>query len=184
MDQKVLIKNKTDKTVFELTTETISTGKQAEKGGEHLYLLEYDYAKDLLVNNKDPDEVIKDLRTLTSVIVSEVIGEEVYVLAATVLEADMIKAYANIEFGSILKLNDDGSVISSLLDEEKDAFSIVDESELNDLHLEELSISTPAGEYVDPAEALVQASKQSGCDSYNRKDVLEKFAEEKKENAS
>ena len=117
-------------------------------------------------------------------IVSELIGEEVYVLVATVLEADMIKAYANIEFGSILKLNDDGSVISSLLDEEKNAFSIVDESELESLNLEGLSISTPSGEYVDPAEALVQASKESGCDSYNRKDVLEKFAEEKEENVS
>lgn len=183
MNDDVSIKSKRGEEVFQVLQSVITQSVDQEKGGEHLYLLEYDYAKDLLVNNKDPDEVVSDIKSLCCVLEDKLQGEEFYVLVSTVLEADMVKAYANIEFGSLLKLDHSGAILADLLDEEKDAFSVVDENEIDDLNLDELfDKSKNTGEYVDPTDALVAASKKEGAEAYGRKDVLKKFAEEKSKN--
>ena len=94
----------------------------------------------------------------------------------------MIEAHAEIEYGTILELDKNGAIIADLFHKEKAIFSAVDESELADLHMETLSSEkSSSGEYLDPAAALVQTVKKEGCESYERKDVLEKYAEEKKE---
>ena len=182
MSEKISIKNKAGDIIFLLTATEMKEAPQQNKAGEHFYLLEYDYAKDLLVKNKDPENVSSELQGLAFIIGSELKGEEFYIFVSTVLEPDMIEAYADIEFGSILKIDQQGTLIGDLLQKEKEIFSAVDESELADLEIDmPISEANSKGEYVDPAEALVKTFKKEGYESYERKDVLEKYAEEKKE---
>lgn len=181
MKEKIRLKNKRNEVIFEITEADLNTSISGNKGGDHIYLLEYDYARDFLIINRDADETIEKLKDYFNIIDKKQTSEEIYVLATSVLGADMVVTNVQIEHGSILEFDQNGDLISDLLHSEKEEFSAVDADELAELNLEELSLSSDNKPYVDPAAALVQASEQAGIKGYNRKDVLDKFAEEQKQ---
>ena len=178
MNESVSINNKAGETVFNVAVQEMEKATLQEKGGDNFYLLEYDYAKDLLVKNRDPETVMESLHGLCYLVDNDLKGEEFYLLVSTVLEADMIEASADVEFGTILQIAQNGELIADLSVAEKKSFSVVDDSELADLNIE---MPTAKGEYVDPAAALVQTFKKEGYESYERKDVLKKYEEEKRQ---
>ena len=181
MKEKICLKNRNNEVIFEITKADLNASISGNKGGDHVYLLEYDYAKDFLIINRDADETIEKLKSYFNVIYKKQTSEEIYVLVTSVLEADMVVANVQIEHGSILEFDQNGNLVSDLLHSEKEEFSVVDEDELAELNLEALTLSSKDKPYVDPAEALVKASKKAGIKGYDRKDVLEKFAEERKQ---
>jgi len=93
----------------------------------------------------------------------------------------MIELYAAIEHGSILSLDQNGTLIADLQNKNKASFSAIDDSELADIQTEiGPDEAKQSGEYVDPADFLIKMSKEQGLESYGRKDVIRKREEENK----
>ena len=141
MKEKICLKNRKNEVIFEITDADLNESISGNKGGDHIYLLEYDYAKDFLIINRDADETIEKLKDYFNIIARKQTSEEIYVLVTSVFEADMVVANVQIEHGSILEFDQNGDLISDLLHSEKEEFSAVDEDELAALNLEGLSIT-------------------------------------------
>ncbi|MCH2208419.1 MAG: hypothetical protein MK132_21470 [Lentisphaerales bacterium] len=181
MKENLEFKNKNGELIFELEKSALTKVTSEYKGGEHIYLLEYDYVKDFLIINRDVGETLEKLKDYFHIIGEIRQTEKIYVLTSTVLEADMVTMNVEIEYGAILEFDLNGKFIADVLNQEKEDFSAVNADELAELDLESLEVSSKDKPYIDPAEALVQASKEAGARGYERKDVLKKFAEEKEQ---
>jgi len=112
------ILNPDNQVVFEISPDEIQRAKKEEKGGNLLYLVEYDLIDDIERKNKNPWDVIKEALTLTYFIDSKVdfgaVGSlegdvesmriPFYVLLSTVMDKGLLSYFLGLPEGQIYSI--------------------------------------------------------------------------------
>ncbi|MCH2205224.1 MAG: chemotaxis protein CheA [Lentisphaerales bacterium] len=151
------------------------------KGGPNLYLLTYDLLKDVEAKGKTPQDVINELVQLCYIVDSKVDFEHVpdlenfdkvalpfYVLVSTVLEADMVFEFFDLEHGSICIYDQDGKIVGSMVEEDTKTDipegELLSGNELGDLDAalaeasKTIENSTPKAEQeMNPADKIISS---------------------------
>ena len=124
LEETVAIHNKAGVKIFDVQAYDIQDRFSSEKGGEHLYLLEYDLLNDIERKGKKPYDVITELLQLTHFIESRVAFEVVggledfsnstvpfYALVSTVLEPEMMYSFLELDEEKVIPLDDEGKIV-------------------------------------------------------------------------
>lgn len=124
LEETVPIHNKAGIKIFDVTAYDIQARFSTEKGGEHLYLLEYDLLNDVERKGKKPYDVITELLQLTHFVESRVAFEAVggledfsnstvpfYALVSTVLEPEMMHSFLELDPEKIIALDENGKIV-------------------------------------------------------------------------
>ena len=160
---KVSFYNKAHEEVFAISTETLESSENMEKGGSNIYLLEFDLINDIEKEGKTPLDVINDLTQLCFFIDSKVDYANTpdlesfkksaipfYVLVSTVLEPDMAYEFLGLGEDKIVSYDSSGILIEKEKDEVAD---LLDLSELDALSKELSS----AEESIDKSQSPVSS---------------------------
>ena len=124
LEEVVSISNRAGIKIFDVKAYDIQDRFSSDKGGEHLYLLEYDLLNDIERKGKRPYDVITELLQLTHFLESRVAFEAVggldefsnntipfYALVSTVLEPEMMYSFLELDEGKVISLNDQGKIV-------------------------------------------------------------------------
>jgi len=105
--------------VFEITEQDLDRSQKEEKGGNLVYLIEYDLIRDIERKGKNPWDVIKEALTLTNFIESKVDFEAVgslnddqeemkipfYILLSTVMDRSLLAYFMGLEEDNVQQIN-------------------------------------------------------------------------------
>jgi len=123
--ETVDIKLSNGRVIFTVNKYDFERARKAEKGGNQIYLVQYDLVRDIERSGKTPWNVIAELLQLSVFIDSKVDIEGVgdlaedtqqynipfYALIATVIETDLIYDFLGLDRTKVLLIGDDGAVL-------------------------------------------------------------------------
>jgi two-component system chemotaxis sensor kinase CheA len=111
------VKGSNGETIFTTTQQDVEAACKQEKGGQHVYLFEYDLLSDIEDKGKAPWDVISELLQLTSFIDSKVdfaaaseSSIPFYILLTTVIETDLVYDIFDLDESKIHLITDTGKL--------------------------------------------------------------------------